>query len=98
MNDRRMKFDWCIGSPAALVNTSASPIPTLVDAVSDFVYLIIVLVDALDSLLTSGLAQWIGGGIVTLIFYFVARQDARQEAKQLKRLNMMMMNAMEGAG
>lgn len=73
-------------------------IPTLVDAVTVLLYAIAALVYAIDSLLSSGLAQWIGGGIVTLFFYYVAREDSRREAKELKRLNTMMMNAMEAAG
>ena len=33
-----------------------------------------------------------------MIFYYAARRDASREAKELKRLNTMMMNVMEEAG
>jgi hypothetical protein len=38
------------------------------------------------------------GLVVTCVFYWIARRDSRREAKELRRLNLMMMNAMEAAG
>jgi hypothetical protein len=54
--------------------------------------------DAINSFLSIPLVQFIGGGLVSIALYWLARRDSRREAKELRRLNVMMMNAMEAMG
>jgi len=58
--------------------------------------------DAINSFLSIPVVQltagFTGGALVSALLYWVARRDSRREARELQRLSIMMMNAMEAAG
>jgi hypothetical protein len=54
--------------------------------------------DAINSFLSIPIVQFMGGAVVSVLLYWLARWDSRREARELRRLNIMMMNAMEAAG
>jgi hypothetical protein len=54
--------------------------------------------DAINGFLSIPLVTFVGGILVSTFLYWLARRDSRREAKELRRLNVMMMNAMEAMG